>query len=485
MGIAAANGQALTVGRAQMGRLIRARRLDPASQAAADAHGVQMRSLHPNHVHEVDPSLCVLYYLGGRQQMMRAAEFYRGKLHNFAKVRHKIWRYVGTDHASGVIWLRYVEAAGETAANLADFLIWMWGRQAGRTAHGVPRILLWDKGSANTSTPVQSLLEALEVRAIDHRAEAPWVKGQVEGAQQIIETHFEARLRLEPVASVEALNAAAQPWAEAWNSNCVPHVDSRVHRPGGAFVRHDLWARIRAAELRELPPREVCLRLLEGGRQERTVSVRRTVSYRHPQADTPQIYDLRGCAGIVPRDKVRVAPLLAADLAVRLWWSAPTGEERVWRLTPERDYDAYGRPLSGPVIGEEHRALPATPAAHAVAALDALAYPAEADAQEARRRQVTPFGGQIDAHSHLAGIEPPTYLPRQGAAITAQAPEDAAPAVPLVRALRLLAEQAGRALTAQEHRWLAGRWPDGVPAAELARLLARGVAHLDQEVAAC
>ncbi|MCB1738697.1 MAG: integrase [Gammaproteobacteria bacterium] len=477
LNVAHANGLDVTVSRSQFGRLMRARRLDYRGLEAAEAHGVEMRSEHPNHVHEVDPSLCVIYYMHGKQQMMRAAEFYRNKLEKYAKVQHKVWRYVRTDHASAVIDVRYYVAAGELAINMADFLIYTWGRQPGRTNHGVPRILLWDKGSANTAAPVQALLEALEVEGIEHRAEAAWVKGQVEGAQQIVETHFESRLRLEPVESVDQLNAAAAHWCEAYNSNALEHIDARVRRPGIApTARHDLWALIRADQVRELPAPEVCRALLEGKRVERTVDRSRQISYRHPQADRPMVYELRTCEGLVPSDKVTVSPLLTGDCAIRLYWMSPMGEERVWRVEPRTEYDQFGRPLSAPIIGQEHRALPTSEAERIVADLDRLAYPDHDDAEEARRKQVTPFGGQLIAHSHLKDVETRTYLPRRGTEIDATPPEEREVPVSVDEALMRYHEALGRPLTREENRWFRGRYPEGISDADLVALCAQATA---------
>lgn len=484
MGIAEQNGHEIRVGRSQFHRLMRAQRLDYATQDAADTHPGQMRSLYPNHVHEVDPSLCVLYYMHGKQQMMRAAEFYKNKLDAFYKVKLKCWRYVRTDHASSVIDVHYVESAGESAANMADFLIYTWGKVPGRSHHGVPQILLWDKGSANIARPVQSLLEALEVESITHAAEASWVKGQVEGAQQIVETHFESRLRIEPVDSVEQLNASALAFCEAWNANAIPHVDSRLHREGiPPIARLDLWMRIRPQQLRELPPADVCRALAEGRVEERTVTARRRIEFAHPQASLKTVYDVRGCEGLVPGDKVDVVPLLTGHCAIRVRWKTPIGDERVWRIEPETEYDEWGRPLSGPVIGQNYHALPKSAAVANMDKLDALAYPGVDNPEEARRKQVTPFGGELRAHSYLADLATPNYMPRSGTAIAATAPEDASVPVPVTRALLTLRSALGRPLTRDENRWLAERWPHGIPERDLDRLCATEIDDIRE--AAC
>ncbi len=48
--------------------------------------------------------------------------------------------------------------------------------------------------------------------------------------------------------------------------------------------------------------------------------------------------------------------------------------------------------------------------------MDELAYPGE-DATKQRQKQAAPFGGTLDAHSHLAGISLPSGLARRGTEI--------------------------------------------------------------------
>jgi hypothetical protein len=213
--IAEQSGVEIPVSNSQVARLMRGERMDRRSQDLADTFN-QMRSDHPNHVHQIDPSLCLLVYMKGRQQIIRESEFYKNKL-DVADIKLKVWRYVRTDHASGVLDVRYIETAGENQRALFEFLMWTWGKQAGRVGHGVPRVLVWDKGSANTAHGIGHLLEALDVEAFAHEAETPWVKGQVEKGNDIVERQFESRLRFEPVNSCAELNAAAQAWSAAFS----------------------------------------------------------------------------------------------------------------------------------------------------------------------------------------------------------------------------------------------------------------------------
>lgn len=487
--ICAQSGHDLGVSNSQLGRYLRARRLDRTSQRQAE-HFTELRSLHPNHVHQVDPSLCVLYYLRGEQHIIRESEFYRNKLERLAKIQEKCWRYVLTDHFSGFVAVRYYSQAGESQAAMFDFLMDVWGRSEGEVLHGLPEILMWDKGSANTAHGIQRLLEALEVRAIAHATERSNVKGQVEGAQLLVERGFESRLRYEPVADVAALNAAARHWEQGFNANLLPRIDSRLKRPGAdPLVRTDLWLSIRAEQLRECPPRAVCARLLEGKPETRVVHSQALITYLHPAFGRSLRYSLKGIAEIHRGDEVRVAPLLVGEDGqaglIRLRWTAPDGSERTWRVAPDLDLDAAGRPLDAAVIGEEHKANKKRDAERQGEHLDAIAYPrtpeeraaqSELDdkehARRSRQKNVVPLAGKLDAISHLSQIEAPAYLPKRGTAVALAAPEDETPPVPIVRALARLREAWGRPITREESRWLRERYGEALPEAELERLLA-------------
>lgn len=469
-----ANGHDLAVSTSRLNRLMRDRKLNVDAQRQAGA--VQtLRSLHPNHVHEVDPSLCVLFYLRGKQHLMEADKFYKNKWDNYAKVPLKVWRYVLWDHASSTIAFRYFEAKGENPATLYDFLMWAWGKQADREVHGVPKVMIWDKGSANTSAPIRNLCEALEVEAITHKAGAARVKGGVEGANNIIETKFESRLKLQPVNDVDELNAAALNWQNAFNADLIPHQDNRLRRNNIVLgSRYDLWRTITAEQLRTLPDNavEVCRPLLEGREEPRKVSSKLAISYRHPRADRAMVYHLAGFDGINAGDEVRVRPLLFGECAIHIRAARYDGADLIYRAEPEQDYDRYGFPASAPVIAEEYKALPDTAIERAAKAMDKLAYP-DQDAAAERAKQAAPFGGQIDAHGHLADIYRPEALPRRGSEIS----------VPMRAHVEIHplshAEAAGRLRSlvpgwGVEHmKRLKATWPDGVMEEDLEHVAAQ------------
>ncbi|MFS4552637.1 integrase [Comamonas resistens] len=468
-----ANGLEVGVSNAQLNRLMRDRGLNvEAQQQAAPAQ--QMRALHPNHVHQVDPSLCLVYYLNGRQQIMEDREFYKNKLENFAKVKFKVWRYVLWDMASGAIQVWYCEAAGESQANMFSFLMHAWGKQEGRLFHGVPKYLYWDKGSANIATAIQCLLRSLECESRTHEAGNARAKGGVEGGNNIVETQFECRLRFEPVEDVESLNRAAQIWSEAYNANLIPGQDTRLRRVGLSMpvARYDLWQLIKPQQLRLLPPVDVCQALMTGKEVERKVDGHERISFKHPKAERAMTYSLKGMDGVNVGDMVSVRPLVYGELAIQIELPRFDGEPLVYRAEPELEFDDFGAPLSAAVFGEEMKSHADTPAMKAGKAMDELAFP-DQDADKARQKKVVPFGGEIKAHSYLKEVEQPSYLQRPGVEIAT--PEHAQPAAPrmldsTVVMLRVRSEL-GRNLTAEENQFMTARFAGGVPEDQLDALI--------------
>lgn len=477
-GLLESNGVELKVSNDQLNRLIRDRKLNVDAQR--EAKPVQaLRAPHPNHTHEIDPSLCLVYYLKGRQHIMRDRDFYKNKLENYAKVKFKVWRYVLYDRASGVIAVWYCESAGENQHNLFNFLMYAWGQQPGRLFHGLCRFLLWDKGSANTSAAIKTLCRALGVKTLEHEAGNARAKGGVEGANNIVETQFESRLRFEPVESIEQLNAAATAWANAWNANLIPGQDTRLRRQGLAepVARFDLWQRIRADQLLLLPPVEVCRAFMTAKEETRKVRPDLTISFKHPQAERSATYSLRGLDGVCSGDEVGVCAMVFGDCAIQVTVPTYNGEDRIYQVEPERGFDEYGQVLSAAVVGEEYKAMPHTAIEQAASKMDEQAYPGLSadEIKAARAKRVTPFEGELKAHSYLQNIELPTYLPRRGTAHDLAAPKVELPPLSHVDAAKQIkprVESAGGEWTADRFRWLQQRYPGGVPQDQLDMIVA-------------
>lgn len=466
MSIAAANGAEVKASRATIGRNLRVRGLDVRTQSRASSH-VTMRSLHPNHVHQVDASLCLVYYLNGKQGVLREDQFYKNKLEGLAKVRYKCYRWVLTDHFSSTIVPWYTESAGEDQFSLAEFLLFAWSKQEGREFHGVPRILYRDQGIK--AHAISALLRGLDVEDLMHAPGKARATGQVEGGHNIVEKEFESRLRLEPVTNISELNDAAFAWANAFNGNQIPHQDTRLHRGPLHVARTDLWHKSRE-ELRFLPDADLCRALLAGKDETRKVSDGLQIQFRHPAAEGSLFYDVKQIDGLSVGDVVAVQPLLYGDCEILVSISAYNGARREWRLAPIRDYDAAGFRLGSAVFGESFKANPQTINEAAGRALDRVAYGEKSleEIDQAKRKNAAPFDGLVDAHSYLGKVELPQYLPRKGTEINVpnRVTVDAAP---LTRgaACKALVAMLGRPLTTEDNRKVGLWYPEGVPEADL------------------
>ncbi len=474
-GILEQNGHEINVSNATLNRLMRQRKLNVNAQKVANP--VQsLRALHPNHVHEIDPSLCLIYYMKNKQHIMRDRDFYKNKLENYAKVKYKVWRYTLYDRASGIIIPWYVEAAGENQHSLFQFLMFAWSKRDGRLFHGVPKLLYWDKGSANTASAIKNLLDHLEVKYLEHEAGNARAKGGVENANNIIETQFESRLKFQPVNSIDELNDAAIKWAEAYNSNMLPGQDTRLHRTGLSepVSRQSLWQHITAEQLRTLPSIEVCQALMASREQERQVKADLTITFRHPQAESSLIYSLKGLHGIAVKDKVSVRSLVYGDCAIQIEVPRYDGEALIYRVEPDRNFDKFGQRLDAPVIGEEYKSKGNTEIEQAAKAMDQVAYPdmTEDEIKKAKQKQVAPFGGKLNTLSYLEDINHPAYFEQKGSEIdTPKHLKPATTTLTLTAALMRITCEIGRKLTTDENKWLSARYKDGVPEDSLDSLI--------------
>lgn len=423
MDIADTNGMPINASASTINRVLRQRRLDTKSVSNARST-IQMQTQFPNQVHQIDPSLCVLFYMGGKQMMMTEQAFNKNKPGNYTKVKLKVWRYVRYDHASATIDVRYFEAAGENQQSLYDFLMWTWGRQECRLSYGVPRMLYWDKGSANTSTAIVRLLNALGVRHETHAPGHAWAKGGVENANNLVERGFESRLKIEPVDNIDQLNAAVAKWCRDYNANAMMHIDSRVVRASGEpLVRDDLWSLIahHAGALVELPAPDVCKWFLAGHEYTRQVR-NNAITFAHPELGKSHTYDLTAWAQHLGNGmKVVVTPLLLQGGKLRVEVERLGQEPLLFEVEPVADFNEYGQRADAPVLGQEFGRAAKSGDALRADHLAAVAYGQGTtvdDAEKLRETNARPFahddaakGKQgLVAHSHLGQAELVTRL---------------------------------------------------------------------------
>ena len=107
--VAQDSGKAPGVSAATISRIMKQNMCHPAQLAMPTAH-TRQRSLHPNHVWQIDASVCVVFYLNHKAglHVMDEREFYKNKPANLKKIeKDRVIRYVLTDHTSGSIYHEY------------------------------------------------------------------------------------------------------------------------------------------------------------------------------------------------------------------------------------------------------------------------------------------------------------------------------------------------------------------------------------------
>jgi transposase InsO family protein len=426
------------------------------AQLAQGKPAVRLRSLHPNHVWQVDPSICVIFYLPkGGLAVMEESKFYKNKDQNFRKIeRERVWRYVITDHYSGTIYVRYVQSAGETSQGLVDvFLDAISYRNDHDPMHGVPNILMMDAGSANTSHLFLNLLDRLGVEHITHMPGNARAKGSVENANNLVETQFEGRLTFLHVQSLEELQLRADEWRAHWNARA-------IHSRTGKS-RADVWMSITEAQLRLAPDLELCRELVTTRPVAATVGADMSISHAVKGYGRNQ-YDLRWVTGLVPKMKVQVVvnPYRAPAVDVILE-DKESGEDVIWTVEPMKK-DAAGFWENAPVIGQEHKAQPETVADRHIKAI------AEAAGPDPKHIQA-PAGVNVMADVR----EAPQYMPRRGRDLTLDAGRREIQPLPLVEAAMRLKAMVGEAWDGESYSWLQQRYPDGVPEDEIDGIAAR------------
>lgn len=434
-------------------------------QLKARAPSQEMRSLHPNHVWQIDASICVLYYLpGGRVRSMDAHKFNERKPANAALViKERVLRYVATDHTSGTIFVRYYNAAGESAELVFDFLLWCFALQAERVAHGVPKMIVWDAGAANMAHTVQAMLRGLGVAHWAHRPGNSQAKGSVERAQDIVERNFEGLLRLsDQIQTIDDLDRRAVTWSAAFNG-------ARKHSRHGQ-TRNAVWLTITAEQLRLCPPVDVCRQLLTSKPIERVVDQHLTISV------AGETYDLRDLPGVHTGLKIEIVknPFRAPNI----WILQDTGADAKYLEFAPLPRDQYGFVTTAAVFGESFKSKPEADADKKRGDINQDAYGVrdQRDVSAVRAKGKVAFDGKIDPFKHIdqAAAELPTFIPKRGSELHVPMQVDVE-AKPLTHfeALRALRALLGRSIEPHEAELVQTLHPAGVPESELTALVDR------------
>ncbi len=380
---------------AGLNRLLREWLMSKKHLKAPEPH-VNMRSLHPNHTHVFDVSVCIQYYLkNGRMGIMDGRDFYKNKPHNFEKVKTRLLRYVVVDHFSGEFFFRYYEAAGESADNLYEFLKEAWAPKESDKLpfRGVPFNLLMDSGSANKARAIVAMLTRLGVNIPKGRPYNPQRQGAVESMHETLEAWFESGLRIQPAFDVATLNAWAHDWSARFQAT-KPH--TRHHMP-----RTQMWLTIRPEELRELPDEALLQELYANPEEECLVYGDYAIRYRG------MVFNVKHVTGLAPRMNLR------AMLKPFKWKEGKIDVEHngaVYECAAIPTLPALqgGFRADAAVIGASYKAQPETLTQEAKKRFDNMAY------GEERKKDAAPFAGLKVFGHHEDEVEGVAFMPRTG-----------------------------------------------------------------------
>ncbi|EMW6529776.1 transposase family protein, partial [Acinetobacter baumannii] len=463
-----ADGKAPKVSAATVARVMKQNMCHPKQLATPSAH-TQQKSLHPNHVWQVDASVCVLFYLPkGGMQVMDEKKFYKNKPANVKKIENdRVIRYVMTDHYSGSIYVEYVYGS-ESSENLIEiFLNAIQKRSAQEPMHGVPNILYTDKGCANTSGLFRNLLERLDVTFIPHATGNSQAKGQVENAQNIVETQFEGRLRFMQINNIQELNAQATAWRMYWNET---KIHSRTKRS-----RNAVWQTIKPEQLRIAPPMELCRELISTVPVEKTVKANLTVSHAI-QGYGSQDYDVRHVDGVYPKAKLQIVVNPYRAPCIDVLTKDQHGNEVIFTCEPMQvDWVGFGNDAA--IIGEEIKAMPQSKIDENRKRILKKAYDAETLEQvdKAIAKKKPAYDGQLNAMADVAAVEVPTYIKRAGEQVTTTKQRRESAPISTVEAAKEIRGLIGDLWTTDHYKALKKSYPDGLVPADAVREIAEAI----------
>lgn len=427
----------------------------------------ELASLHPNHVWQIDASLCTLYYLSNGQrglQVMDSATFYKNKPKNLQRIASdRVWSYELTDHTSGWIYVEYVMGS-ESGENLCSVLInAMQERGGADVLHGVPHMLYLDPGSANTASMTKNLCRSLGIDVVSHKPHNARATGQVEKARDIIERRFEPGLKFQPVHSLEELNAKARLWRQHFNATA-------IHSRHGKS-RSSVWMTITAGQLIKAPSIAVCRELAVASAESRKVTPKLRVSFRGVE------YDVSSVPDVMVGEKLMITRNPWRSDAAQVVLTGEDGHD-YFHLVEEVRKNEYGFAEGAAVLGQRYQRHADTPAQTAAKQIENLITESnnETDAAAARKAKALPFGGRLDPYKTLTTHELPTFMPRRGQVSPVRTVQVAARRLTHVEAAKNLKERLP-AWSAALYQELVQLWPEGITEEELDTAAQQLTAH--------
>lgn len=442
-------------------RQLYAKRMHP-EQLALPTASVQMVSLHPNHVWQVDSTTGAYYYLpGGRLRWMPEDQYYKNKVENLVRASSDLLtRYAATDHTSHAFKARYY-LGGETAENLLDFVTWAMWRQESGPMHGVPHMLLLDPGAANKGQLMRNFCSTVGVQLEHHAPGAARVTGSVEKTHDLVRMHFESRFRfLDPKeVSLDRLNVDIEAWAASY---CATRKHTRHGR-----TRYGAWMAITAEQLRVAASLEALREAAVREPEQRRVDNDRTVSFGS------RTYDLSRVPGVVAGLKVTLQVNVFRAPAIDVKFvDADTGETS-WHVVEPAQVTEWGFRADGPVWGQDMRSAANSQVDDNRNALTKEAYrtgdglPTLQEAAKARKAHAQAFVGTVDAMADVKATQVPAYLPRRATELPLPARRVEAQLLSHVEAAKRLRVKLDDAYSPQVYTHLVQHFPEGVPEDQL------------------
>jgi transposase InsO family protein len=442
-------------------RAMRRHGCHPDQLAIAGPH-TGLRSLHPNHVWQMDASVCVIFYLPkGGMAALDERSYNEHKPALLAKLnRERVIRWLVVDHFSGAFFARYT-LGGENAQTAIEILAEAMCRRCDTDPFcGVPRLLYTDPGPAHTAVLTRTWLARLNIRQETHMPGAARATGSVEVHQRIVEQGFEGRLRVYAAQNLADLNTRLDAWRIMYNAR---RIHSRHQK-----TRFAMWQAIKEEELRIPQDKNALLALAAG--QETRLKVRRdlTIAYT-PKGFARANYSLRQIPDIACGAEVGVSVNPFSAPALDITVSGRGGENRAYTVQPIAA-DGAGFALSAPVIGENVSRAPDTAADTALKDMARRAYsaPTLAQAKEAEKKKQAPFA-DLNIFADVEAAKPRVWMPKHGRDLTLSgaAREEILDHVGAAMELRERFVAAGREWTAAHMRRLCALYPEGAPAAAI------------------
>ena len=404
-------GEVITLSTSTIVRALKLYKLHP-DQLLQPAPVNAMQSLYPNHVWEIDASLCVLFYLPKTAKdtglrIMNADEFYKNKPKNLDKiVNDRVWRYVISDHCSGCLFVWYV-FGGENSENLCEAFIQAMQPKADilkDPMRGRPTDVMLDAGSANTGYGFQNLCKQMGVSVIINKVGNPRSKGQVENGNNLVEMNFESSLKLVHVENIEQLQDLANRWMRYFNGQ-------KIHSRHG-MTRYQAWQKIPADKLLIPPPTDYCRELVLSKPETRKVKPDLTVDFEGREFDVSKV------PFVMVGEKITIAKNPWQQYSAQVQCFDEHGKE-YWQVAPVVVRNEFGFRVDAAIIGEQFKAHADTQAQTNAKELEKLAMQADTleQAEQNRKAKALPFGGRIDPFAHqeqALADDKVGYMPKRG-----------------------------------------------------------------------